>query len=63
MKMENNMDKIDELMEIAMSRFEDAGIGVSQKKRDALYWSIRGELERNGYEAAYTYVTATPLSK
>lgn len=57
------MDKIDELMEIAMSRFEDAGIGVSQKKRDALYWSIRGELERNGYEAAYTYVTATPLSK
>ena len=54
---------MDELMKIALNRFSDAGISVSQEKYNRIFWSILGELECNGYEAAYIYVTTASLLK
>lgn len=53
---------MDSLMEIVLKRFREAGIEVSKEKENAIYWSVFGELQNNGYDAAYKYVTTAKLN-
>lgn len=55
--------RVDELVDIAKKRFEDANIELTDKLRDGVYYSILGEYDHNGYEAAKKYAETAPLSK
>lgn len=53
---------MDELMNLALQRFEDKGIKLSKEMTDRVYYSILGELVHNGYDMAYRYVTTAKLN-
>ena len=54
---------MDELMNLALQRFEDKGIKLSKEMADRVYFSILGELIHNGYDMAYQYVTTAQLNR
>lgn len=53
---------MDELMKLALQRFADMGIKLSEEMKDRVYYSILGELVHNGYDMAYQYVTTAKLT-
>ena len=50
------------LMDIAVKRFTDLGINLSNNRREAVFFSVLGVLTREGYDNAYTYVTTAKIS-
>lgn len=53
---------MDELMDMVLKRFEDIVMRLSGEMIDRVYWSILGELQHNGYDMAYRYVTTAKLN-
>ncbi len=55
--------RVDELVNVAKKRFEDADIEWTDILRDRVYYNILGEYDHNGYETAKVYAETAPLSK
>ncbi len=55
--------RVDELVNVAKKRFEDANIEWTDTLLEGVYFSILGEYDHNGYVAAKKYAETAPLLK
>lgn len=47
--------EIESLQSIVLDRYEKAGVEISLRNREQIWYSLAGEYDRNGYEAAKNY--------